>query len=197
MSHDREFTIRPPDGAASGWLEGTTMVAFSLPLGRIHATEECVVTMTSPVADDAIGSGGGGSRAVAVPLTVGDRIDSADTSGLPLDPACTTDGGFYIAHAAPATSTEGGPGGSGGRALQRCRWRDTYCGDNFGLRHAFTVTIRRPWYAKAWFSLSPPCPSSLVHPSRTCIRPAISHSSLIGRSLIALSIVSCPLYVTL
>ena len=146
--HGREFTIRPPDGAASGWLEGTTVVAFSLPLGRIHATEECVVTMTSPVVD-AASSGDSGSRAVAVPLTVSDRIDSADTSGLPLDRALTTDGGFYTAHAAPATSTEGGSGGSGGRELQRCRWRDTYCGDNFGLRHAFTVMIRRPWCAKA------------------------------------------------
>jgi hypothetical protein len=176
-----EITIVPTtpstDQAQQHWLEGTTVVSFSFPLGRIYGTEECKVTMMSQPTthnsssnnnsngSNSNGSGSGssgvgqGSEPVVVQLTVRDVIASPQTSGCPLDydseATYTTNNTNSLNNTTNSSNISSGnynpsstnSDGTNRTTTQRCRWLPTYTGTTFALRHSLTVTLKRPWYA--------------------------------------------------
>ena len=124
-------------------------------------------------------NGSGSGSVVQLTMTVKDIIASPETSGCPVDNDCND---LHPTHNNNGSSSgshddlhnNNNPLYTGTKkdpALAhthppavRCRWHTSYTGATFGLRHSFSATVKRAWYAWSPELTVPICLYRLTQP---------------------------------
>lgn len=136
----REMRVTVDTQGNNCWLEGTTYLNFSIPLGKQYTGADCHASY-SP--SDLVPNPSRDGRPLT--FTVKDTVQSLITSGIKVDPNSSR----VIGDPSPGSGDSENLSYKSGKNdnLTVCRWLPTYIGEAFGLRHSLMITLLRPWYA--------------------------------------------------